>query len=287
MKKTVITFLFLVFAIQIANAQDLVEKLFDAVRSNDLVTVKKLVQQKKVNINEYDKNGESVLNTAVLNGNMKMIEFLVKNGADVNLKNEKSVTPIMTAAMKNDEKMIDFLINKGGNPDKLIPARIDFPEKNIKNGYIFGYKTFVQSDIYIMNETDKEAVDLLERKTESCSAAFSRMQSSDLKEANEYSARWKELSCKPLLKNNSSQADDLGLSKDELLSKYKDNKNHYENGDLRILTEFPEEGTTCNLLYRINNDVVTGASTMCVKLSKGKPSKSNLKQIGWNWKLNK
>ncbi len=50
---------------------------FNAVKKGDFATIKFLVEQKKVNINEYSQNGMTLLMKAVCGKNTEIVEYLL------------------------------------------------------------------------------------------------------------------------------------------------------------------------------------------------------------------
>ena len=64
---------------------DLLYYAFD----NNLIEVKKCVYRENYNINIQDDKGYTPLMYAIMNHNLKMVEFLVEHGADINLCNNK------------------------------------------------------------------------------------------------------------------------------------------------------------------------------------------------------
>ena len=68
------------------------EQLISAVKDNDIKTVKKLLDS-GVDVNCRHRLGWNSLHTATINRNLKMMKLLIKNGADVDAKDEFSSAP--------------------------------------------------------------------------------------------------------------------------------------------------------------------------------------------------
>lgn len=54
-------------------------------------------------------------NAATLSANIEQLQFLVKNGADLNIKNSQSYTPLMLAVIKNNIDMVLALLDAGAD----------------------------------------------------------------------------------------------------------------------------------------------------------------------------
>lgn len=60
--------------------------LNDAIIKNDPELVKRVIESNRNTVNSIDENGRTPLHIAVQNGNLKIVEILITNGADVNAK---------------------------------------------------------------------------------------------------------------------------------------------------------------------------------------------------------
>lgn len=54
-------------------------------------------------------------NAVTLSANIEQLQFLVKNGADLNIKNSQSYTPLMLAVIKNNIDMVLALLDAGAD----------------------------------------------------------------------------------------------------------------------------------------------------------------------------
>ncbi|MBU6475912.1 MAG: ankyrin repeat domain-containing protein [Alphaproteobacteria bacterium] len=99
-------------------------ELMSAVISNNLMTVRRLLDQ-KADIDEKDLNGNTPLNRAADLGHTEIVRALIEKGADVNTKNLAGDTPLMSAIAaypaynyNNDSINISrLLIAAGANMD--------------------------------------------------------------------------------------------------------------------------------------------------------------------------
>lgn len=91
-----------------------------AARSNNLEAGKLLLETGEINVNIRNSSMETPLHIACFNARyrpcLEMIRFLVKNGADVNAKEEWCHTPLHMACQDNLTEVAEILINEG-NPD--------------------------------------------------------------------------------------------------------------------------------------------------------------------------
>jgi ankyrin repeat protein len=69
------------------------------------------------NVNEQDKNGWSALYYAVDAGNISIIELLLRNGANVDIKDIYGITPLYRAVFncEGDGSIIKLLLNYGAD----------------------------------------------------------------------------------------------------------------------------------------------------------------------------
>merc|ERR1712061_633902 len=84
-----------------------------AVGANRIAVVK-LLMEKKANPKEVDANGGSAVHYAAAYGRKDLLEWLVKNGGDVNKQNTAGQTPLGLATKNKQTSTIDFLKQKGG-----------------------------------------------------------------------------------------------------------------------------------------------------------------------------
>jgi hypothetical protein len=91
--------------------------LHDAVRAGDLAEVSTLVVSAP-DINEADSYGVTALQLAVRKNNLKIVEFLVTNGADLDIMDPRlKYTALHKAAYKGNFAIMELLVGSGGNVD--------------------------------------------------------------------------------------------------------------------------------------------------------------------------
>ena len=83
--------------------------LHDACYDNDFNLVNELIKN-GININEKDEDMDTPLHIACRENNLKLVKLLIVNGADINDENQYEETPLFIACNKKYKKIIKFLI---------------------------------------------------------------------------------------------------------------------------------------------------------------------------------
>ncbi|WP_341815111.1 ankyrin repeat domain-containing protein [Wolbachia endosymbiont (group A) of Chalcis sispes] len=71
--------------------------------------------QKGANINAKDKNGNTSLHLAAMNGKIDVAKVLLKHNADVNAKNNEGKTALYYAAKYNHQELVELLLAHGAS----------------------------------------------------------------------------------------------------------------------------------------------------------------------------
>ena len=85
-----------------------------ASRDNDLSKMKKIL---KKFINSKGGEGRTPLHNASENGDTSMTNFLISNGAEVNISDEKGQTPLFIASARGCLESVKYLIENGATVD--------------------------------------------------------------------------------------------------------------------------------------------------------------------------
>ncbi|XP_035218696.1 notch-regulated ankyrin repeat-containing protein-like [Stegodyphus dumicola] len=88
------------------------EDLLKAVRDGDAIELQKILQRWEgcVNINYYDKEGQTALHLSCMDGNLELVKLLVKFGADVRLANRDGWSALHIAAYGGHQDIALYLI---------------------------------------------------------------------------------------------------------------------------------------------------------------------------------
>ncbi|MGB9602646.1 MAG: ankyrin repeat domain-containing protein [Limisphaerales bacterium] len=99
----------------------LAAEIHTAAENGDLETVKKLVGQDAKLIDAPDREGKTPLHYAAAKGHLAVVEWLVKNGANVNARNSSGITPLYLAKGFGKKDVAEFLEKYGGSAEIVKP----------------------------------------------------------------------------------------------------------------------------------------------------------------------
>jgi ankyrin repeat protein len=92
------------------------DALIEAARTDDQSTVGNLLRQ-GADVNARDEDGTTALALAISHSNVAMAELLLGKGADPDLTNELGVGPLSLAITNGSASIVELLISKGANPN--------------------------------------------------------------------------------------------------------------------------------------------------------------------------
>ena len=114
-------------------------ELAKAVRNRDTIQIKKILSLDKISIDYREPTyGQSLLHWAVWHNEASMIEFLLKQGADINLRNYwSSDSPLILACRYSeiDAKIVRILLDNGASPNDLPSEYDSVYEGRMRNNY--------------------------------------------------------------------------------------------------------------------------------------------------------
>ncbi|UYV68873.1 hypothetical protein LAZ67_6001392 [Cordylochernes scorpioides] len=132
--------LFLIHQGADVNAKDNSSSILICAGQGDLNMVEILIKA-KANVNDKDCDGNTPLHIASLKNHVKMVNYLLKNGANVNAKNKYGITPLMIYVTKNNMEMVKTLINAKAEINEVDEQGFTalYRAANIKNEIMFKY----------------------------------------------------------------------------------------------------------------------------------------------------
>ena len=99
--------------------KDLFGLMCNYCKTNDHVSIERLLNYKTIDLEEKTKQGWTLLIIAAYNGSLESVDLLIKAGADVNAKNYNLTSVLMyaknNAIISNSYKLIEKLIENGAN----------------------------------------------------------------------------------------------------------------------------------------------------------------------------
>lgn len=97
------------------------DEIHTAAENGDLELVKKLISENPKLVDAPDREGKTPLHYAAAKGNLEVVEFLVKNGANVNARNSSGITPLYLAKGFGKKAVAEFLEKHGGAAEVVKP----------------------------------------------------------------------------------------------------------------------------------------------------------------------
>lgn len=71
----------------------------------------------------------AALHKAAENSDIEMMQYLVDHGADVNVRNNDGITPLLHSVRLNNVDAMEFLLKNGANPDIKSHVRVPLQMK--------------------------------------------------------------------------------------------------------------------------------------------------------------
>ena len=102
------------------NGLEINHVFLNSVENNEIEIIRYLL---KFNIGRsvFSFSGETVLHTMVLRRNFEFIEFLLKNGFDVDRRDDRGYTSLINSIYGGDKEIIQFLLNWGADLEVKTP----------------------------------------------------------------------------------------------------------------------------------------------------------------------
>jgi len=89
------------------------DTIFEAAEQGDLAKVQALVEKNPELVQAKDKEQGTPLHSAAASGHIKIVEYLLSKGADVNARNAVNQNPLLYAAYHGHAEIVNLLLEKG------------------------------------------------------------------------------------------------------------------------------------------------------------------------------
>lgn len=93
----------------------MIEKIFDAVSSEDLTTVRQLLEKDSGLISVRGLNGMTPLHMASVRCQQRVAQMLIEKGADVNTLKDDGWTPLHHSCQNGDVSLVKLLLDNGAD----------------------------------------------------------------------------------------------------------------------------------------------------------------------------
>ena len=117
----------------------------------DYASVKQLFESGNIKIDAINGKIGPALVSASYGGHKEIVQFLLDNGANINIRDEKGTTPLMNAVIGEKTEIVKILLERGADPNLYVVN-----EK--------GEKTEVTAMTFAKMKEKKEIIDLLEQR---------------------------------------------------------------------------------------------------------------------------
>lgn len=108
---------------------DSTEQNFEwALKNGDLEQVRVIVDKDKAIANHTLPSGRYPLCMAADYGQRQVLEFLIENGADVNVKDRYGISPLLSAIYEGHTDCVSLLLQKGASKNETAPDGTSYIE---------------------------------------------------------------------------------------------------------------------------------------------------------------
>ena len=148
--KWIVFFFVLLFCGCIASESSKQTKFALASVRGDFPLVKQLFESGGIEINAVNGKIGPALAGASYGGHKEVVQFLLDNGADINIRDENGTTPLMNAVIGEKTEIVKLLLERGANPNLSV-----INEK--------GENTDITAITFAKNKQNKEIIDAIEK----------------------------------------------------------------------------------------------------------------------------
>lgn len=150
------------------------QELVQAVKEQDALAVEKILAKsrnskkiigsvKRLNINQQDGDGMSVLHHAVLLGNVDIIQALLDHGSFVDMKDAKGLRPLHYGAWQGLDRPVELLLARGSSVNQASSVDGNSPiHLACEHGHLDVVKKLMNSgaDVTVANNQHRTPLDL-------------------------------------------------------------------------------------------------------------------------------
>jgi len=136
---------------------------FGSARNGQLEKMQEIFGQTE-NIDLVDENGRTALSTAILSGNRNVVEWLLRNNANPNHRDQFESSPIFVAIENGDPEIFELLIESNGNLRQTLPNGDTPLHFSIRRGQTMLSALLLEQavDLNVTNGAGTTALDLAE-----------------------------------------------------------------------------------------------------------------------------
>ncbi|XP_033221547.1 poly [ADP-ribose] polymerase tankyrase-1-like [Belonocnema kinseyi] len=108
------------------------KSLFESAENGDTEKIKDILDKAVININTK-LGSETILHVAAFNGHANLVDFLCKNGAQINKRDHDNLSPLCISVLKNHLEVVKVLLNHGADPEGSFRISLDLQSKSISS----------------------------------------------------------------------------------------------------------------------------------------------------------
>lgn len=107
------------------------EKVLWCVKNGDLLELQALLVDNTIHIDDIalTNNTRPAIICAADYGQTEIIKYLVKKGADVNIKDEYGITPLLAAIWEGHANAVNLLLSEGANKNLKSPGNKSYVDE--------------------------------------------------------------------------------------------------------------------------------------------------------------